>query len=104
MRFSYVTHTKAVVGSAFVRLSEDLGAVIQALRQHRGMSQSELAERLDVSKSQVSQIETGYYTPSLGVLETILEELDASLCVRTEEGVIATDSGGLDLPPAEETF
>lgn len=103
MRISYEAHTKAVVKSAIVRLSEDLGPLIQSLRQHRGLSQSELAERLDVSKSQISQIETGYYTPSLGVLETILEELDASLCVRTEEGVIATDPSGLDLPPAPET-
>lgn len=84
-------------------LSEDLGELLKRLRLARGLTQSELADRLGVSKSQVSQIETGYYKPSLPVLETILVELDASLCICTEEGVIATDPSGLDLPPAPET-
>lgn len=84
-------------------LTEYLGDLIRALRQHRGISQKELAERLGVSKAQISQVENGHYTPSLKVFESILHELDAMLCVHTEEGVIATDSGGLDLPPAPET-
>jgi putative transcriptional regulator len=38
---------------------------LRALRAERGWSQSELAERLDVSRQSVNAIETGRYDPSL---------------------------------------
>ncbi len=38
---------------------------LRVLRAERGWSQSELAERLDVSRQSVNAIETGRYDPSL---------------------------------------
>ncbi len=38
---------------------------IRELREQRGWSQGELAERLDVSRQTVNAIETGKYDPSL---------------------------------------
>ena len=38
---------------------------IRELRELRGWSQGELAERLDVSRQTVNAIETGKYDPSL---------------------------------------
>ncbi len=38
---------------------------IRELREERGWSQGELAERLDVSRQTVNAIETGKYDPSL---------------------------------------
>lgn len=94
---------ETVLDSYRVSISEDLGNLLRQLRTVRNVSQSELARRLEIAPAQVSQIEAGTYTPSLRVLESILNELDASLCIQTEEGVMVTDSSGLDLPPADET-
>ena len=38
---------------------------VRALREARGWSQGELAERLDVSRQTINAIETGKYDPSL---------------------------------------
>ena len=38
---------------------------VRELREHRGWSQGELAERLEVSRQTVNAIETGKYDPSL---------------------------------------
>ena len=38
---------------------------MRELRERRGWSQGELAERLDVSRQTVNAIETGKYDPSL---------------------------------------
>jgi putative transcriptional regulator len=38
---------------------------LRELRDHRGWSQGELAERLDVSRQTINALETGKYDPSL---------------------------------------
>jgi putative transcriptional regulator len=38
---------------------------VRELRERRGWSQGELAERLDVSRQTINAIETGKYDPSL---------------------------------------
>ena len=38
---------------------------LKALRAHKGWSQQELADRLEVSRQSVNAIETGKYDPSL---------------------------------------
>ena len=38
---------------------------VRELRERRGWSQGELAERLDVSRQTVNALETGKYDPSL---------------------------------------
>lgn len=71
-----------------------IGGELRALRLLRGFSQKELAAEAGISAPQVSQIETGRYTPSLGTLARILEVLDAQLSIELNEG----ESGGSVLP------
>jgi DNA-binding XRE family transcriptional regulator len=79
----------------------NVGPVLRALRELRGISQKELAARVGISSGQMSQIETGRYVPSLEALPAILAKLDARLEIALNEG------GGFhppesQLPPARE--
>jgi len=57
----------------------DLGQRIRHLREKRGLSQVEFAERIFLSQSMVAQIELGKNKPSLESLEKIAAELDVEL-------------------------
>ncbi len=56
-----------------------LGARLRQERDRRGLTLRELARRLDVSPSLVSQIETGKTQPSVRTLYAIVSELGVSL-------------------------
>jgi transcriptional regulator with XRE-family HTH domain len=56
-----------------------LGGRLRQERDRRGMSLRELARRLDVSPSLVSQIETGKVQPSVRTLYAMVSELGVSL-------------------------
>jgi transcriptional regulator with XRE-family HTH domain len=56
-----------------------IGDRLRAERSARGLSLRELAERLKVSPSLISQIETGRARPSVSTLYAIAAELDISL-------------------------
>ena len=56
-----------------------LGQRVRQKRAQRGLSLRELARRLDVSPSLVSQIETGKIQPSVRTLYAIVSELGISL-------------------------
>ena len=59
-------------------ISSPLGAHLRRERGRRGLSLRELARRLDVSPSLVSQIETGKIQPSVGTLYAMVSELGVS--------------------------
>jgi transcriptional regulator with XRE-family HTH domain len=62
--------------------SEDLTGIGDRLRDERvksGLSQRELARRLGLSPSLISQLESGVSKPSVGTLYAIVTELDVSL-------------------------
>jgi ribosome-binding protein aMBF1 (putative translation factor) len=56
-----------------------LGDRLREERSERGLSLRELARRLDVSASLVSQIETGKIQPSVRTLYAMVSELGVSL-------------------------
>jgi transcriptional regulator with XRE-family HTH domain len=56
-----------------------MGGRLRAARQARNLSLRVLAERLGVSPSLISQIETGRANPSVSTLYAIADELDVSL-------------------------
>ncbi len=63
-------------------LHERLEGIGDRLREERlkaGLSQSEMARKLGISASTISQLETGASQPSLGTLLAIVTELDVSL-------------------------
>ena len=57
----------------------EIGARLRQERAERGLSLRELARRLDVSPSLVSQIETGKIQPSVRTLYAMVSELGVSL-------------------------
>lgn len=57
----------------------DIGTRLRAERQRAGISQRELARRLGVSASLISQIENDQTRPSVGTLYAIVTELGISL-------------------------
>jgi transcriptional regulator with XRE-family HTH domain len=61
------------------RLEEDVGRRLRAHREQRQLSLRELARRLGISPSAISQIETGKAQPSVGTLYAMVSELGMSL-------------------------
>jgi transcriptional regulator with XRE-family HTH domain len=60
-------------------LQDGVGQRLRAERERQGMSLRELARRLGMSPSALSQIETGRSRPSVGTLYAIVTELGMSL-------------------------
>jgi transcriptional regulator with XRE-family HTH domain len=58
---------------------DGVGQRLRAEREARGLSLRELARRLEISPSALSQIETGRSRPSVGTLYAIVTELEMSL-------------------------
>jgi len=93
------------------RQSQDqIGRRLRGAREARGLSLREIARRIGVSPSFVSQVETGKASPSVGTLYLLANELDLSLDEvmskdRAEDPIeqpatIAArrESSGLDVP------
>lgn len=57
----------------------DLGVKIKDLRQLRNLTQEELADRCELTKSYISQLENDKTSPSLETLSIILEVLGTNL-------------------------
>jgi len=86
-------------------LDETLAGIAGRLREERtkaGISQRELARRLGLSPSMISQLESGLTKPSVGTLYAIVTELDLSLdrLIRGEEYL----DGERTYPAAEEVM
>lgn len=64
-----------MAGHATLRLSNR----VRLLRAERGWSQSELAQRLGVSRQTVHAIESGKYAPSLPLAFTIAHLFDLAI-------------------------
>jgi mannose-6-phosphate isomerase-like protein (cupin superfamily)/DNA-binding XRE family transcriptional regulator len=59
--------------------AENLGAAVRRARERRGLSLRELARRMEVSPSFVSQVERGKANPSVGTLYGLVSVLGVSL-------------------------
>jgi transcriptional regulator with XRE-family HTH domain len=78
-----------------------IGARLRAARTERGLSVRELARRLEVSASLVSQIETGKARPSVKTLYAMVSELGVSLDELLAPG--GSGTGSATPPPPEES-
>jgi transcriptional regulator with XRE-family HTH domain len=78
--------------------SEELGSWLKRLRSRKGISQSELAERLGRTPSAMSQIENGDYEISVRNLFEILDELgyEGSLEVNPSDDAHRTTWGSVN--------
>ena len=77
--------------AARLRAPADFGIVLQQARLARGMSQKRLAEELDLSQSQISEIESGKATIHLRRLLTIANATGVELTA-TWQGTDASRS------------
>jgi transcriptional regulator with XRE-family HTH domain len=74
---------------------DGVGQRLRAERERHGLSLRELARRLAISPSALSQIETGRSRPSVGTLYAIVTELDVSL-----DKLFASSRAGAGAPSA----
>ena len=59
-----------------IRVNDAVGHAISKLRQNRGLSQEELADRAGIHRTYVSQLERGFKSPTLAILIKIARALD----------------------------
>lgn len=88
-------------GRSTAEIDQTLDGIGDRLREERvraGISQRELARRLGLSASMISQLESGLSKPSVGTLYAIVTELNLSLdrVIRGED--FSDDDAGLDVP------
>jgi predicted transcriptional regulator len=64
------------------RIAFELGAEVRALREQRGWSQTELANRAGMTQSAMARFEAGGTVPTLPILERIATALEMRLSVQ----------------------
>lgn len=57
-----------IIKSAVLESRIKIGATIRAIRENRGLSQEQLAEKMNISRSTISKIESGKFNCSLDYL------------------------------------
>jgi transcriptional regulator with XRE-family HTH domain len=81
----------------------DIGDRLRRERTSQGISQRALAERLGLSPSLISQIETGRSKPSVSTLYAIVTELGISLDRLFGDEGVSTDGGPVEEGVSEES-
>lgn len=90
--------------------AQKVGRRIQQVRKSRGLTQSELAQMVDLSTKYISNVECGFKTPKLNTFVSIANALqcDANLLLADVLDVAAARESGLisgklsALPAAEQ--
>lgn len=59
----------------------NIGPTLKAIRRSKRLTQKALAEQSGISESYISLVEKGQREPSLGVLESMCQQLDIPLSV-----------------------
>lgn len=91
-------------------LGKRIGRNVKLARTALGITQSQLAEKLDIESVTVSRIETGAQLPSIDRLEQIADVLKVSLQSLVGDTSKAAAFGGMvaevtkDLPASERDF
>ncbi|MCL5780438.1 MAG: helix-turn-helix domain-containing protein [Firmicutes bacterium] len=66
---------------------------VQAVREEKGLSKSELARRSGVALSFINYIETGQKSPTLRTLEKLAKAMDVPVTELLDKGLPAKASG-----------
>lgn len=65
-----------------IRTAKDIGAAIKQARIQHGMTQVDLAHKLQVAQARISEIERGSPGVAIGTILRMLAALDASLVIK----------------------
>ncbi len=65
--------------------SLDVAKAVRDLRHERGLSQRELALRMQVPRTYISKIENGKAMPTLSSLERLAKALEANVCALVQD-------------------
>jgi HTH-type transcriptional regulator/antitoxin HipB len=75
----------AKVGYENARAAYEVGRMVRELREARGLSQRELAERMGTTQSVVGRLEAGGSRPTIVTLERVADALGLRLEVRFQD-------------------
>lgn len=67
---------------------EKIGSLIQEKRKKQGIKQAELAEKVGISRTYLSDIECNRYSPSLKLLSEINKELKLFILLTNDGNTI----------------
>jgi transcriptional regulator with XRE-family HTH domain len=67
-------------------LKQEPGYQVERLRMMRGLSQAELAAKVDTKQSSISRLERGERPPSLSFLRRVVEALDGDMAIVIRAG------------------
>lgn len=68
-----------------MKLREEIGAQIKAIRESQGMTQQELADKTGMIRTTISKIESGKFGYSLDIIEKVIIPLQAKLKIEVAE-------------------
>ena len=68
-----------------MKLREEIGAQIKAIRESQGMTQQELADKTGMIRTTISKIESGKFGYSLDIIEKVITPLNAKLKIEVTE-------------------
>lgn len=71
---------------------------IKRLRQERGWTQEQLAEKVDVTRSTVTQWETGWSQPRMGAVERLAAAFEITVPELVSDEISLTSDGYTDVP------
>ena len=67
-----------------LRPAYELAGSLISLRNERGLTQQQVAQKVNTTQSVISRLESGSANPSLATLKRLADALDARLVVRFE--------------------
>lgn len=62
-----------------IKIEEQVGKNIQRVRKSRGLTQQELADKIDMNRAHLGHLEQGRKSPSLETLEKIAKALKVQI-------------------------
>lgn len=74
---------------AAAKLAFELGEQVRAMREERGWSQRELAQRTGMTQPAIARFEAGGTTPTLPILERIAIAFERTLSVELKPKAVA---------------
>lgn len=87
-----------------IRRPEDLGALVRHYRKAHGLSQAQLATRLQTTQKWISHIENGKPSAQIGLVLRALNEIGAEIAVTIADKAAKSPEEIQPSPPKRSAF